>query len=148
MITTGRSRALHPQLEWPCMGQTGYEKTLEEILRERAEILFRTGEKLSEALRELAIIDSNIERIVMGGAAESEHGPARPVMYNDINIEIERYNNAREYAKLRYFYLIVTREAIGFRRHTWVDEIYCIPPKKKPLKELHGQVQEPTPENG
>ena len=78
--------------------------------------------------------------MLTGGAGESEPGPACPVMYHDINIEIERYNDAREYAKLRYFYLIVTREAMGFRRHTWVDEIYRIPPKKKPLKEPHGQV--------
>jgi len=122
------------------MLQKGYEKTLEEILRERAEILFRAGERLSDALRELAVIDSKIERMVTGVAGESEHGPACPVMYHDINIEIERYNDAREYAKLRHFYLIVTGEAMGFRRHTWVDEIYRIPLKKKPPKEPHGQV--------
>jgi hypothetical protein len=130
------------------MGQKGYDKTLEEILRERAEILFRAGERLAEALHELAAIDSRIERMLAHGEDTSEHGPSRPVTYHDINIEIERYNDSREYAKLRYFYLIVTREAMGFRRHTWVDEIYRIPPKKKPLKETHGQVQEPTPENG
>ncbi|MCX5851913.1 MAG: hypothetical protein NT072_07630 [Deltaproteobacteria bacterium] len=50
---------------------------------------------------------------MLTGAGESEHGQARPIMYHDINIEIERYNDAREYAKLRHFYLIVIKEAIG-----------------------------------
>jgi hypothetical protein len=82
-------------------------------------MLFRAGERLSDALLELAVIDSKIERMVTGIAGKSEHGPACTVMYHAINIEIERYNDARD---------------------TWVDEIYRIPPKKKPLKEPHGQV--------
>jgi hypothetical protein len=51
----------------------------------------------------------------------------------EINGEIRHYNSAREYAQLRYFYLIVTREAMGIRRHKTVEEAYKIPPKKKYL---------------
>ena len=51
----------------------------------------------------------------------------------EINGEIRRYNRARAYAELRYYYLIVTREAMGIRRHKAVEEVYRIPPKKKYL---------------
>jgi len=39
----------------------------------------------------------------------------------------------KEYAQLRYYYLIVTREAMGFRRHKAVEDVYRIPPKRKYL---------------
>jgi hypothetical protein len=57
-------------------------------------------------------------------------------MVKEINGEINKYNHAREYAKLRYYYLIVTREAMGMRRHHWVEEIYTIPPRKKYLRDI------------
>jgi hypothetical protein len=54
----------------------------------------------------------------------------------EINREIGKFNRAREYAKLRYYYLIVTREAMGMRRHHWVDEWYRIPPRKPHFRNL------------
>lgn len=52
----------------------------------------------------------------------------------EINGEIDRYNQLREHAKLRYYYLIVTREAMGLRKHDRVREIYGIPDRKGHLR--------------
>jgi hypothetical protein len=112
------------------MLKNGFEKTQEEILKERAEALGRAGESLSAALRELQgmeeRIDSGLESVRVQDNLEEE-------IVGEINREVDRYNRAREYAKLRYYYLIVIREAVGFRRHKQVEEIYKIPPRKKHL---------------
>ena len=114
------------------MQKTGFEKTAEEIFQERADVLYRTGEALSDALRKLTsfgkIVDSSIEDI--NTLTENEEPGTIGKLYARINGEISRYNRAREYAKLRYRYLVITREAMGFRRHTWVEEIYRIPPRE------------------
>jgi hypothetical protein len=124
------------------MHTNGFEKTLEEIFRERADVLYRMGEALSDALRKLNVIAKNIDRYLenlntfsgMEGSGDIKR------LSSKIDREISRYNEAREYAALRYHYLIITREAMGFRRHTWVEEIYRIPPKRKYLNNAHGQV--------
>lgn len=120
--------------------KSGLDKTKEEILKESAEVLGRAGERLSAALRELERIEKVIEgkmEILEGVTAETgdeqQAASLRHGITAEINREIKRYNRAREYAKLRYYYLIVTREAVGFRRHKTVEEFYRIPPKKKQL---------------
>jgi hypothetical protein len=124
------------------MQKTGFEKTTEEIFQERADVLYRTGEALSDALRELTsigkVVDSGIEDL--DTLTENEEPGTLGKVYARINGEISRYNRAREYAKLRYHYLIITREAMGFRRHTWVEEIYRIPPRKKHLSRTREQI--------
>ncbi len=127
------------------MFKSGHDKTMEEILKESAEVLGRAGERLSAALREL----DGIEQVIEGKAEilrelSGETSGRRPedmrrlarlqhAITGEINSEIRRYNRAREYAKLRYYYLIVIREAVGFRRHKTVEEQYRIPPKKKTI---------------
>jgi hypothetical protein len=120
--------------------KSGLDKTREEIIKESAEVLGRAGERLSAALRELERIEKVIERKMeslkgLAGRSEDLQQIARQQhsITAEINREIKRYNRAREYAKLRYYYLIVTREAVGFRRHKTVEELYRIPPKKKHL---------------
>lgn len=108
------------------------EKTDLEILQERAEVLGRAGEKLALALNKLKAIESIIS-VKMESLTSPGPGYSPADVIGDINGEIRHYNEAREYAKLRYYYLIVTREAMGFRRHKSVEEVYSIPPKKKPL---------------
>ncbi len=111
------------------------EKTDLEILQERAEVLGRAGEKLSAALRSLNLIEEIIEDRLQSYLECKERGDPQPKgALREINLEIRRYNEAREYAKLRLYYLIVTREAMGFRRNKTVEEQYPIPPKKKLLK--------------
>ncbi|MDQ1277067.1 MAG: hypothetical protein QG555_106, partial [Thermodesulfobacteriota bacterium] len=59
----------------------------------------------------------------------------REKVLKDINKVILQYNRLWDHAQLRYYYLIVTREAMGLRSHHRVEEIYRIPPKKKQLRE-------------
>lgn len=111
-----------------CMRKSAWEKTQEEIVKERAEVLGRAGEALAAALSEVEKIDRLInESVRMAGDRPGLETLA------EINGEIRRYNRAREYAELRYYYLIVTREAMGIRRHKAVEEVYRIPPKRKYL---------------
>ncbi|MDO9515995.1 MAG: hypothetical protein Q7J01_07870 [Syntrophales bacterium] len=124
------------------MQKIGFEKTVEEIFQERADVLYRTSEALSDALRKLIslgeMVDGSIEDL---NTLTGNEGPGTiEKLYARTNGEISRYNRAREYAKLRYRYLIITREAMGFRRHTWVEEIYRIPPKKKNLSRGREQI--------
>ena len=125
------------------------EKTDLEILQERAEVLGRAGEKLALALNKLKAIESVINvkmESLTGPASERSESPAD--LIGDINGEIRHFNEAREYAKLRYYYLIVTREAMGFRRHKSVEEVYSIPPKKKPLTKRKDWTGTRTKESG
>ena len=128
------------------MFKTGQDKTREEILKESAEVLGLAGERLSAALRELERIERHIEgkmESLKGLSGEAVNGRGiedlkrlahlQHAITGEINREIRRYNRAREHAKLRYYYLIVTREAVGFRRHKTVEEHYSIPPKKKTI---------------
>lgn len=118
----------------------------EEMLQERAAVLGRAGEKLSMALEKMRDIDQCIEERFRHFSShveknKDEHGhieiiTLRKKMVKEINGEISKYNHAREYAKLRYYYLIVTREAMGMRRHHWVEEVYKIPPRKKYLRDV------------
>ena len=117
----------------------------EEMMREKAEVLGRAGEKLSAAIEKVKSIEQGVEERLkklqslfeksQEGYDNSGLAPQRQKMVKEINKEISKFNHAREYAKLRYYYLIVTREAMGMRRHHWVDESYRIPPKKKYLRD-------------
>lgn len=118
----------------------------EELLRERAAVLGRAGESVARALEKLRGIEMKLEehlqqfreveqRIAQGSQEASFWEKRRGQMVAEINREISRYNGAREYALKRHHYLIVTREAMGMRRHHWVDKHYCVPPRKKHLQD-------------
>ena len=118
----------------------------EEMMKERAEVLGRAGEKLAAAIEKMRIIEQVIEErlksyrsIVEKSGEGYDDGKLvllRQKIVKEINGEIGKFNHAREYAKLRYYYLIVTREAMGMRRHHWVEESYRIPPRKKYLRDV------------
>jgi len=101
------------------------EKTENEILQERAEVLGRAGEALSIAIRKMQVIEEHIHEALRDGLTTKES-------VRSINRHIRQFNTAREHAKLRFYYLIVTREAMGFRKHTMVEDTYRIPPVKNP----------------
>jgi len=109
----------------------------EEILKERAEVLCRAGERLAEALEKVHAAGKRVEDLLdeLERPAAAQGSRARREALEAVNREIKAYNAARDHAKLRYYYMIVTREALGMRRHHWVDEFYRIPPKKKLLRE-------------
>jgi hypothetical protein len=111
----------------------------EEFLQERAAVLGRAGDSMSKALEKLHNIEKKIEaclnRLKEMEAPSGQNG-SRHQMILEINGEINKYNQAREYALLRYYYLIVTREAMGMRRHHWVEQQYSVPPRKKRRQDI------------
>ena len=118
----------------------------EEMLKERAEVLGRAGERLATSIEKMSIIEQGIDERLQhfrlgvkkcekrGG--DNEIASLKQDILGEINREIGKFNRAREYAKLRYYYLIVTREAMGMRRHHWVDEWYRIPPRKPHFRDI------------
>jgi hypothetical protein len=105
------------------------EETLqEELLREKAAVLCRATEKLEGGLRRLTIIDNHITKFYF---AEKGLNTVHNVDLEQLNEEIDAFNKVREEVKLCYYYLIVTREALGLRKHHWIEQCYPIPPKKK-----------------
>ncbi|MBN1380096.1 MAG: hypothetical protein JXA41_00305 [Deltaproteobacteria bacterium] len=127
------------------------EKTPEDILREeffkeRAVVLGRSGESVQKALEKLKVKETLIEELLehlhtLTDQTKLQRSNSRKLnsmkeqVFAEINEQISQYNRTREYAKLRYYYLIVTREALGLRRHGWAEKMYPLPPKKKHLRE-------------
>lgn len=127
------------------------EKTPEDILREeffkeRAVVLGRSGESVQKALDKLKATERLIEELserlhALSDQMDLQTHKSRKLIsvkkqvVAEINEQINQYNRTREYAKLRYYYLIVTREALGLRIHSWAEKLYRIPPKKKHLQE-------------
>lgn len=132
------------------MIKTGREKSpenilKEEFLQERAAVLGRAGEKVSAAIEKLRGIEESIEKRLShldqivekcrGEYGDGELVFLRRQILKEINVEIGKFNRAREHAKLRYYYLVVTREAMGMNRHHWIEDVYKIPPRKKQLRD-------------
>jgi hypothetical protein len=118
----------------------------EEFLQERAAVLGRAGDSVSRALEKLRGIENSLEErlnrakeleqlISQDGKSVGNLRGLRRQMMLEINREISKYNGAREYALMRHYYLIVTREAMGIRRHHWVEQHYRIPPLRKHLQD-------------
>ena len=129
------------------MKEKSYDLTQEEILRERALVLARAGDSVQCALEKLRALEKVIDdkehvlnKVIESGTNENttnrDDAPyvSPKKLVSEINKNIFAYNKMREYAKLRYYYLIVTREAMGFRRHKMVEDIYRIPSKKQAVQ--------------
>lgn len=115
----------------------------EEMLRERAAVLARAGERLAAAMEKLEKIEGEVSEALAlwRGRGEEDCLPAakgqaaRHRLFGEINAKIRAYNRQREQVKTRYYYLIVTREALGLIHHQRLAEIYRLPPKKHCLQE-------------
>lgn len=118
----------------------------EEFLRERAAVLAKAGEALQKTLRQLALIAESIAKdtkalscfSVQDGNLPAPSGEIvrqKELILEKINQNVDHFNKTREKAKVQHYYLIVTREAMGLRKHHWVEELYSIPPKKKSVKD-------------
>jgi len=110
----------------------------EEMVRERVAVLARAGERLADALEKLRQMDSDVaEAMALWRGGEGGEGGGRQRLLGEINGKIRAYNLQRDHVKTRYYYLIVTREALGITHHQRLEEIYRVPPKKRCLPE-HG----------
>ena len=113
---------------------------LEELLREKAAVLTRASWAVEEVLEKMKRIEGEIEIItslIHALDSKNDHSVAlrqKKIFYEEINCKIEEFNSIRRKAQLQYYYLIVTREALGLRRHEMVQKIYGVPEKKKKMQ--------------
>ncbi len=104
------------------MGRDGVEKTQEEIVEEMAKALGHSGDLLEDVLARLEALDRELEK------TEDVH------TYNSM---VEAFNSLRRQAVSRREMLMIHREAIGVRKHRYVDICYPIP-RKKAKKPVNG----------
>ena len=99
-----------------------------DIMKEKAEALGRVGGRLDESLRKITILEQRITMLEREGKGARE-----------LNGLIREFNEVRQRAREYLHYLIIQREAIGFRRHANVRGMYQLPPKKRPFPEDYGR---------
>lgn len=122
--------------------QNQHDSLCEELLRERAAVLSRAGFAVEDALEKLLTIDRQIEEKIQvwrsrrTDLARPEDLQNQQSIFDEINGIINQFNAARRQAEMQFYYLIVTREALGLRRHETVQQIYRIPPKKKKIQAI------------
>ena len=116
------------------------DNLLEELLREKAAVLSRAGMAVDDAIERLMSIDREIEvkisllNTFCWNNHASEMLQKKQMVYEEINLSIDQFNAVRQKAELQYYYLIVTREALGLRRHEMIQDIYRIPAKKEKIR--------------
>lgn len=104
------------------MNRDGVDKTQEEIVEEMAKALGHSGDLLEEILARLDTLDRKME------TTDDVHA---------YNAMVEEFNNLRRQALSRREMLMIHREAIGVRKHRYVEICYPIPDKKskKPVND-------------
>jgi hypothetical protein len=116
------------------------DNLLEELLREKAAVLSRAGMAMDDAIERLMSIDREIEvkisllNTFCWNNHASEMLQKKQMVCEEINLSIDQFNAIRQKAELQYYYLIVTREALGLRRHEMIQDIYRIPAKKEKIR--------------
>lgn len=122
--------------------EESHDTLCDELLRERAAVLSRAGMAVEDAIDELAKLDYEIQikNELLQSLKQQKQVPEnlirQQVLMEEINGSIDQFNAVRQRAELKYYYLIVTREALGLRRHDIIQEIYTIPVKKKKTRAL------------
>lgn len=104
------------------MAKDGVDKTQEEIAEEMAKSLGHSGYLLECILERMDIIEKKLASV-----DDRE----------EFNSLVDEFNSLRKEAATRRDMLIIHREAIGFRRHRYMDLSYPIPQKKR-KKTAHG----------
>ena len=122
--------------------QNQQDALFDELLRERAAVLSRAGFAVEDALAKIMKVEQRLEQdmndlndLCARGAVVKNDGE-KQVIFDRINSVIDEYNEACRKAELQFYYLIVTREAMGLRRHETVRQFYSIPPRKRKLQAI------------
>jgi hypothetical protein len=102
-----------------------------DLVKEMAEGLGSTGLKLEELLEKIQAQKKEIDRLARS-LEESGSGKnnASPSLVND---SIRVHNKLVDEAWDTLRWLLIQREACGFRRHKDVDHYYPIPEKLRPI---------------
>ena len=113
---------------------------LGEMLREKAAVLTRGGVAVEQIIEQLKMLETEInEKISLMNMLPGQDGDnvltaSKRSFCEAVNQSIETFNIMRKKAETQYYYLIVTREALGLRRHEAVQNMYRIPEKKKKIE--------------
>ena len=119
-----------------------HENLCEELLRERVAVLSRAGIAVEDAIDRLMSVEQEIEtkisllKLFRTQAHDREILDKQKLLHEEINLNIDQFNDLCRNAQLKYYYLIVTREAMGLRRHEMIKEIYRIPSIKKKIQAI------------
>jgi len=119
-----------------------HENLCEELLRERAAVLGRAGIAVEDAIDRLMSLAQEIEtkmsllKSYRTKVHDREILGKQKLLHEEINLDVDQYNDLCQDAQLKYYYLIVTREALGLRRHEVIKEIYRIPAIMKKIKAI------------
>lgn len=119
-----------------------HETLCEDLLRERAAVLARAGFAVEDALEKLVKIDRQLEEKLLDWRLRQDDPSGKEdlqkplAIIKEVNEIIDQFNEACQKAEIRYYYLIVTREALGLRRHETVQKLYQVPPKKKKMQAI------------
>jgi hypothetical protein len=105
------------------------ESTEIDIVKEMAEGLGSTGLRLEEVLEQLAALGKKIDAVLIAPHnGDDVHDPIRDAKLRawvrDYNMLVDKATDTRNW-------LLIQREACGFRKHRDVDRYYPIPPKMK-----------------
>jgi hypothetical protein len=98
-----------------------------DIIKEMAESLGSTGLKLEDILEQTQQARIRAQQLLAGYNNRKSNQDRPPTAM--VNECIEEYNSLVEKAEAARRWLLIQREACGFRIHRNVDEFYPIPPK-------------------
>jgi hypothetical protein len=110
---------------------------IEEFLREKAAVLARAGFAVEDAIKQLLSIERELEekKSLLNLSCPDDRGLIKSrdkqLICEEINRIIDKFNLFHKKAETQYYYLIVTREALGLRRHEMIQKMYRIPDRKK-----------------
>ena len=96
-----------------------------EMVKEHAEALGRTGRRVNECVQRLHEVEAELHRLEETGEEVDR-----------INELTEVFNILRTEALVLLKHLVIHREAIGFRRHRILGDLYRIPGRRRP-RESH-----------
>lgn len=103
-----------------------------DIIKEMAEGLGSTGIRLEQILEQVEDARNRVEDLRTDYSG-NEHDSDKPPL-SEINDSIREYNRLIEKAEDALRWLLIQREACGFRTHREVDTHYPIPARMKMLK--------------
>jgi hypothetical protein len=103
-----------------------------DIIKEMAEGLGSSGLKLEDLLEKAEVARQEALQII-ARYHDRRFQTDRPDT-SQVNDFIGRYNELVEKAEDALRWLLIQREACGFRTHRNVDRYYPIPPRMRPLK--------------
>jgi len=121
--------------------ESQHDNLFDEIMRERAAVLSRLGKALGDTLETLNALEKDIQRKMRIFEEKKQNlgdhfaMSTRKKLCAEINSVIDQFNLTRRKAQLKYYYFIVTREAMGLRHHERVFEIYKLPDKKEKIQD-------------